>query len=62
MIKYGRTGPLLKGQIKCFGCRSITRAKDGEWRETPDQQVFMCKSCELAPALKILSPAAAFKL
>jgi hypothetical protein len=62
MIKQGRTGTMSKGLIKCFGCRSITRAKDGEWREMANQQVFLCKRCEFGPVFKILIPHAAFKL
>ena len=43
-----RTGSRLKGQIKCFQCRLVTRAREGGWKEHKNQQVFLCKSCAYA--------------
>lgn len=39
-----------RGQLRCNSCRTLCSPKQGDWfvtRESRDQQIFLCKKCEL---------------
>ncbi|HUP56447.1 MAG TPA: hypothetical protein VM598_03275 [Bdellovibrionota bacterium] len=42
--------PRSKGQMKCFRCRQSCAVRDGHWHMHENQQVFLCRACELRPA------------
>jgi hypothetical protein len=41
--KRGRLGTKL--QMKCHKCRSETSPKDGDWHDSKEGQVFLCRVC-----------------
>ena len=41
--KRGRSGTKL--QMKCHKCRSECAPKDGDWHDSKEGQVFLCRTC-----------------
>jgi hypothetical protein len=41
--KRGRTGTKL--QMKCHKCRGECPPKDGDWHDSKEGQIFLCKPC-----------------
>jgi hypothetical protein len=40
----------IKGMLKCFQCRQACSNKEGNWHDRRNQQVFLCKACEMTPS------------
>jgi hypothetical protein len=41
--KRGRLGTKL--QMKCFKCKGECAPKDGDWHDSAEGQVFLCRVC-----------------
>ncbi len=49
-MNYGRTRPASKGHLKCFTCRTLTKAREGQWHLSSNHQIFLCRTCGRPPA------------
>ena len=45
--KRGRHGTKL--QMRCHKCRTETAPKDGDWHDSAEGQVFLCRICVPSP-------------
>lgn len=45
MKAFRRTGSKL--QLTCHDCRGACAPKDGDWHEGVNNQVFLCRHCEV---------------